>query len=542
MATDQDLMRISDLIVSLRDSAVESRRNADLSKLAVQQRDQQLAELEKKLAEEKQAMQDIIAEADALRRGISAYRAVFTKNHPGIDYSYVDDWEASVGSIIWPQKLASTLAWPQQPWHGGEIPPALLNIPGIEWEIERKSCDTPTDAGFIPGVSECRHRPTNLGWEEAYRAAATYLGKRQCLEGFARMEDAQIVESLGMRREGQTTANTCVDYHKAYSGAVQFLRPWNVTETAICRALKTDIGGRREYMQVLFDHPSNRPFRFVDCLGRPISWKLLDPAMPAAGVAQKTTAPGPEAAPEVKPGAEFRPGPRPKWLDKVPGIVWEPAENSYATRPMNATWADVQRAAAVIMGREDCLAGRSRFDATAVYDALGMTHDDRAKTDAAAVAYQRAYSDAVVKLRNDDVSDRARAAAEKRDAVKWFDDLIVNYCFVDRIHHLPISWKLLDPEMENDPVVPMEDPVAASPSKALRIRGGAAALAVLMRIFVDGPSFCPGIDDDVRISALGQDGLICFSPEGNYMITPGGMLRLDEDLKNLRATIFSAPA
>jgi hypothetical protein len=532
MATENELIIIADLIVGLREKLATTIQLAAGHLLTVEQRDTQIAELEKKLADEKKAIQDLIAEADALRRGISAYRAVFTKTNPGIDYSHLDEWEDTVGSIIWPRKMAATVAWPPQPWHDGEVPPVFLAVPGIEWEVERQSCDIPTATGIIPGNNpEVRCRPANVSWEDLCRATAVHLGNVHCMQGVARMDDAAVFETLGIDKSSKVSARVCAEYHKAYSLAVEFLRPAAVTVAAVSRA---DLEGfRREQLTPLYEAPESRPFRFVDKLGRPVSWTFLDTKMPSSGSQSKAAPQTPPPAATIKPGAEFRQGLRPKVFAQLADIIWDDQRTPhFASRPVNSTWAEVQRRAAEILGREDCLAGRVRLDTTGVYRALGMTHDDRAKTDAAAVAYQKAYSDAVVKLRYDDVSDRARAAAEKRDAVKWFDDLIVNYCFVDGIHHLPISWKLLDPAMENEPGERKEVPVDVPASKDLRIRGGAAALGVLVQIFFDGSAYCALPTERDYIEMLREDGLVqnlayCLA------LTDDGKKVLAENMKNL---------
>lgn len=607
MATENELIIIADLIVGLREKLATTIQLAAGHLLTVEQRDTQIAELEKKLADEKQAMQDLIAEADALRHGIALYRAVTTKNHPGIDYSYLDEWEDTVGSIIWPRKMAVTVARVQQPWRDGEVP-SVLEIIGIEWEIERTSGDYRTDGGFVRGQASARHRPVSFTWDEVYRRAAAHLGKQHCLTGARRLEDAEILAELQMKGYTKATAVTSA-YHKAYSDEVEFFHLDNVTEAAACRALKTDIGGRREYLEQLnsgADH--QRPFRFIDSLGRPISWTMLDKEMPASGMQAKPaakkekpgyefrpcralglipTVPGvvweyddekesarpsgiswdelrikiakqagaqdalqgeqrlrsfdltdplrvtqsrdavaayqkaytqtirplplskvtaaarsaaqsmgaelitkgplvfyrerksmypiawrfldrsmeeigisevPTVAPvsepqaeaaTVKPEAEFRQGLRPKVFAQLADIIWDDQRSPhFASRPVNSTWAEVQRRAAEILGREDCLAGRERLTSEGVYEAVGMTHDDRAKTDAAAVAYQEAYSEAVVRLRDEDVSEAARVEAGRRDAVRWFDGAIEKYFFSDRTSHLPISWRQLDPDMD----------------------------------------------------------------------------------------------
>lgn len=599
MSIYQDIAHIAHLVVSLRDKI-------SAGQTTVEQRDAQIAELEKKIAEEKQAMQDLIAEADALRQGITLYRAVTTKTNPGIDYSYLDEWEDTVGSIIWPRKMATTVARVQQPWRDGEVP-SVLEILGIEWEIERTSGDYRTDGGFVRGQASARHRPVSFTWDEVYRRAAAHLGKQHCLTGARRLEDAEVLAELQINGHTKATAVTNA-YHKAYSEEVEFFHLDNVTEAAACRALKTDIGGRREYLEQLnsgADH--QRPFRFIDSLGRPISWTMLDKEMPASGVQAKPAAnkektghefrpwmplgliptiPGvvweydeakelsrpsgitweelrmkiakhtgardalageqrlrsfdlndplgltknpdavaayqkaytqtirplpinkvtaaarsaaqsmgaeliskgplvfyrerksmypiawrgldksmeeigisevptvePASEPQaeaatVKPGAEFRQGLRPKVFAQLADIIWDDQRTPhFASRPVNSTWAEVQRRASEILGREDCLAGRERLTSEGVYEAVGMTHEDRAKTDAAAVAYQEAYSEAVVRLRDEDVSAAARVEASKRDAVKWFDGAIQKYFFSDRTSHLPISWRQLDPDM-----------------------------------------------------------------------------------------------
>mgnify|MGYP000060626278 FL=1 len=278
------------------------------------------------------------------------------------------------------------------------MPIALASVPGIEWEIERESGDRATFEGVFSGdVPRSRHRPTNMTWEAAYKLAAPYLGKAHCISGHPRLEDSQIAAWLGHDKEGPEIVAARIEYNTTYSQAVEFLRPSAVTVTATTKAAKL-CGERREYLKPLFEAPESRPFRFIDILGRPISWTLLDPKMPATG-----SPPQKEAS--EKPGAEYRQSLRPKIFEKLTDIIWDDQRAPhFASRPVNATWAEVQRRAAELMGREDCLAGRERLTTEGVYDAVGMTHEDRAKTDGAAVAYGKAYSAEVARIRDDDLN------------------------------------------------------------------------------------------------------------------------------------------
>lgn len=288
-APEQELIKIADLIVGLRD----------------------------KLAEKDEHIANLIAELDAIRRGVDAYRQAFVED-PAKDSTPVRQWEEAVGSIIWPRKFAALGAHMQQPWHGGEVPAALALLPGVEWEIEHKSCDKTTFAGVVSGNAPwSRHRPTNFTWEAVYKIAAPYLGKTHCLSGHPRLEDSQIAGWFATTSEAREVVNARVEYHRAYSQAVEFLRPAAVTVAATTKAANL-CGERREYLKPLFEAPESRPFRFIDILGRPISWTLLDPKMPASGAEPKAAAdePTPQASAE-EPGAEYRQGLRPKIFEKL---------------------------------------------------------------------------------------------------------------------------------------------------------------------------------------------------------------------------------
>lgn len=194
-----------------------------------------------------------------------------------------------------------------------------------------------------------------------------------------------------------------------------------------------------------------------------------------------------------------------------------------------------------LLGREDCLAGRERLTTEGVYDAVGMTHEDRAKTDGAAVAYGKAYSAAVVLLRPEEVTDQATKEDRMRDAIKWYEgpELMAPFCYVGRNDGLPISWRVLDPEFKiASEGKPSEFSSAdGAVHKVATIRGSTDALAVLMKIFARGPRFYPSNEDSDYVSTLGQDALIRQSPDGNYMITALGRLILVEELKHLLAAL-----
>lgn len=503
-APEQELIKIADLIVGLRD----------------------------KLADKDEQIANLIAELDAMRRGVDAYRRAFVED-PAKNSTPVRQWEEAVGSIIWPRTFAAAVSQLQQPWREGDIQTALASVPGIEWEIERKSGDISTSAGFLPRTPEIRHRPANLTWEAVYKIAAPYLGKTHCLSGHPRLEDSQIAGWFAPEKEGPAIVNARVEYHRAYSQAVEFLRPAAVTVAATTKAANL-CGDRREYLKPLYEAPESRPFRFVDILGRPISWTLLDPKMPTSGAEPKAAA---AEASTVKPGAEYRQGLRPKIFEKLTDIIWDDQRTPrFASRPVNATWAEVQRRAAELMGREDCLAGRERLTTEGVYDAVGMTHEDRAKTDGAAVAYQKAYSDAVVRLRPEEVTAQASKEARTRGAIRWHEapDPTSPFCYVDRNGGLPMSWGVLDPEIE---IVSERKPGEVSPAdgavhKAGTIRGGVDALAVLLRIFVDGPKFHPSSEDGNHIETLEQDALIRLS-QGKYVINALGKYVLAQELTHI---------
>ena len=246
----------------------------------------------------------------------------------------------------------------------------------------------------------------------------------------------------------------------------------------------------------------------------------------------------PNEAITMNPGTEYRQGLRPKIFEKLTDIIWDDQRTPhFASRPVNSTWAEVQRRAAEI----HCLAGRERMTTEGVYDAVGMTHEDRAKTDGAAVAYGKAYSDAVVRLRDEDLTFAMKSAADRRGAVKWHeaDNPMSPFCYADPKDGLPISWRVLDPSIvggtgrTSDETSPPDSGV----HKATTLRGSTDALAVLMKIFARGPRFCPGNEDSDYIPTLWQDALIRQSPDGNYMITALGRLILAEELKHLLAAL-----
>ncbi len=557
---EQELIKVADLIVGLRNTLTERQRDLDLASKAIKDRDATLAEKNEQIG-------NLTAELEAMRRGIDAYRLASSK-----DSASVRQWEDAVGSLIWPLKFSTVVCHPQQPWHLGEVPLDLTSVPGIEWETEIKSGDIWTTTGFLGGEPTARHRPTNLTWEAVYKLAASYLGKTHCISGHPRLEDSQIAAWFGPGKYSQATANACIDYHTAYSQTVEFLRPSAVTVAATTKAANL-CSERREYLKPLYEAPEIRPFRFVDIMGRPISWTLLDPKMPASGAEPKASGDladrterqvededytksmkawaeawrihlqkSPGEAITVNPGTEYRPGLRPKIFEKLTDIIWDDQRTPhFASRPVNATWAEVQRRAAEILGREDCLAGRERLTTEGVYDAVGMTHEDRAKTDGAAVAYQKAYSDAVVRLRDDDLTFAMRTAAQRRGAIKWHEaaDPMSPFCYADPKNGLPISWRVLDPSIVGGAGGTPDAPSlpAGAVHKATTLRGSTDALAVLMKIFARGPRFCPGNEDSDYIPTLGQDALIRQSPDGNYMITALGRLILAEELKHLLAAL-----
>lgn len=519
---EQEMLKVADLIVGLRNTLTERQRDLDLASKAIKHRDDTIAEKNEQIG-------NLTAELEAMRRGIDAYRLASSK-----DSASVRQWEDAVGSLIWPLKLSTVVCHPQQLWHDGEIPDVLESVPGIEWEIERKSCDKATATGIIAGKNpEVRCRPVNASWEDVYRAAAVILGNVHCMQGVARMEDAIVFETLGIDKTSKASSRVCAEYHKAYSLAVEFLRPAAVTVAAVTRA---DLEGfRREHLKPLYEAPESRPFRFVDILGRPISWTLLDPNMPATG-----SPPQKEAS--EKPGAEYRQGLRPKIFDRLTDIGWDEKQTPhFSSRPVNVTWAGVQRRAAELMGREDCLAGRERMTTEGVYDAVGMTHEDRAKTDGAAHGYQKAYSDAVAQLRDDDLTLAMRTAAQRRGAIKWHEaaDPMSPFCYADPKDGLPISWRVLDPSIIGGTgrTPDKTSPPDSGVHKMTTLRGSTEALAVLIKIFARGPRFCPGNEDSDYVSTLGQDALIRQSPDGNYMITALGRLILAEELKHLLAAL-----
>ena len=519
---EQELIKIADLIVGLRNTLTERQRDLDLAGKAIKDRDEALAEKNEQIG-------NLTAELEALRRGVDTYRLASSK-----DSAPVRQWEDAVGSLIWPIKLSTVVCHPQQPWHLGELPLDLTSVPGIEWETEIKSGDIRTTTGFFKGEPTTRHRPTNLTWEAVYKLAARHHGKAHCISGHPRLEDSQIAAWLGHDKEGPEIVAARIEYNTTYSQAVEFLRPAAVTVAATTKAAKL-CGERREYLKPLFEAPESRPFRFIDILGRPISWTLLDPKMPASGAEPKAAA---AKSSTEKPGAEFRQGLRPKIFEKLTDIIWDDQRTPhFASRPVNSTWAEVQRRAAEI----HCLAGRERMTTEGVYDAVGMTHEDRAKTDGAAVAYGKAYSDAVVRLRDEDLTFAMKSAADRRGAVKWHeaDNPMSPFCYADPKDGLPISWRVLDPSIvggtgrTSDETSPPDSGV----HKATTLRGSTDALAVLMKIFARGPRFCPGNEDSDYIPTLWQDALIRQSPDGNYMITALGRLILAEELKHLLAAL-----
>lgn len=445
MATENELISIADLIVGLRDSATHARNIATERKSTIDQRDAEIASLNKKLAEEKQDMQDLVAEDDALRKGIVLYRAAFVGGSTPQSEAVVD-WETAVGSIILPRAFVSANG---REWRSGDVPDVYQSIAEVHWRKEITHNSRPTVSGVISmGGPEIKHRPVNCTWAEAHAKGAGVIGLKDCLVGARRLEDAEIVKLFDLADNDPRSPVTNA-YHKAYSEAVEFLRPAAVTVAAVKRA---DLEGFREHLKPRHEAPDGRPFRFVDPADRPISWTFLDPKMPASGAEPKAAAaePPPQDS-TVHPGAEFRQGLRPKIFEKLTGIVWDDQRTPrFASRPVNSTWAEVQRRAAEILGREDCLAGRARMTTEGVYEAVGMTHEDRAKTDAAAVAYQKAYSAEVAWVREDDVSYSAKISAQQRGAVKWINssDPMSPFCFVDKNDGLPISWRALDPDME----------------------------------------------------------------------------------------------
>ena len=187
---EQELIKVADLIVGLRNTLTERQRDLDLASKAIKDRDATLAEKNEQIG-------NLTAELEAMRQGVDAYRLASSK-----DSAPVRQWEDAVGSLIWPIKLSTVVCHPQQPWHLGELPLDLTSVPGIEWETEIKSGDIRTTTGFFKGEPTTRHRPTNLTWEAVYKLAARYHGKAHCISGHPRLEDSQIAAWFWPGKEG----------------------------------------------------------------------------------------------------------------------------------------------------------------------------------------------------------------------------------------------------------------------------------------------------------------------------------------------------
>lgn len=486
---EQEPIKVADLIVGLRNALTERQRELDLASKAIKDRDSALAERNEQIG-------NLTAELEAMRQGVDVYRLASAS---------VRQWEDAVGALIWPLKLSTAVCHPQQPWHLGDVPLHLTSVPGIEWETEIKSGDGWIKTGaFHSADPTFRHRPTNLTWEAVYRLAAPYLGKTHCLSGHPRLEDSQIAAWFEPGKEGPEIVAARIEYQTAYSQAVEFLRPAAVTVAATTKAANL-CGERREYLKPLYEAPESRPFRFVDILGRPISWTLLDPKMPATGSP-------PQKEVSEKPGVEYRQGLRPKIFEKLTDIIWDDQRTPhFASRPVNATWAEVQRRAAEILGREDCLAGRERLTSEGVYEAVGMTHEDRAKTDGAAVAYQKAYSDAVEPLHISKIT-KTMVFTARLISCQMVGVSTAKVIYRHASTKLPIAWKLLDPDIN----------IEQDADHRRKFRGGVAAFSVLMKIFSDGSKFTPSDEDKPHIATLGQDGLIFLSPDDKYMVSVEG--------------------